>query len=239
MTSMRLQKYLATAGICSRRQGEKYITDGRVSVNGKVITELGTRVETKKDKVEIDGQAVTLNQEPVYIALNKPKGYVSSCKQKNDKTVVDLVDVPQRVYPIGRLDKDSTGLLILTNDGRLHHRLSHPSFNHEKEYEVGVAHPITDGALKRMEKGLPLMGTKTRPAETIRISSKRFRITLKEGKNRQIRRMTKKVGSTVKSLRRIRISNITLDGLDEGQWRFLTEAEKRNILQALDTKTGE
>ena len=236
---MRLQKYLSTAGVCSRRQGEKYMQEGRVSVNGYRVTELGARVDPETDLVEVDGKLIALNQKPVYIALNKPKGYIASCKQQKDKTVLDLINIPQRIYPIGRLDKDSTGLLILTNDGRVHHRLLHPSFDHEKEYEVTVDGTITNGALKKMESGIILMGKKTRPAKIIRIASNRFRIILKEGKNRQIRRMVRKVGSTVVDLKRIRFSNITLSGINDGQWRFLTEAEENDILQSLEPKPGE
>ena len=239
MTSMRLQKYLSTAGVCSRRQGEKYMLEGRIRVNGKRVTELGTRVDPKTDQIEVDGKAVALNQKTLYIALNKPKGYIASCKQQKDKTVLDLINIPQRIYPIGRLDKDSTGLLILTNDGGVHHRLLHPSFDHEKEYEVTVERDITNGALKKMESGIILMGKKTRPAIIKRIAPNRFRIILKEGKNRQIRRMVRKVGSTVVDLKRIRFSNITLSGINDGQWRFLTETEEKDILQSLEPKIGE
>ncbi|MEA1946053.1 MAG: pseudouridine synthase, partial [Thermodesulfobacteriota bacterium] len=144
-----------------------------------------------------------------------------------------LVVIPERIYPVGRLDKDSTGLLLLTNDGRLHHRLSHPSFDHEKEYEVTVASHITDGALRSLEKGLPVMGTKTRPAKIKRLSSKRFRIVLKEGRNRQIRRMVGKVGGRVIGLKRIRISNIKLGRLSEGSWRYLGKKEKEGLLSNL------
>jgi 23S rRNA pseudouridine2605 synthase/23S rRNA pseudouridine2604 synthase len=144
---------------------------------------------------------------------------------------MDLVDIPQRVYPIGRLDKDSTGLLLLTNDGSLHHQLSHPSFDHEKEYDVSVGQPITDGALRKLAAGLPLMGTKTRPARVRRISAKRFRIVLQEGKNRQIRRMVRKVGNQVTRLKRVRIGDIQLGRLALGSWRHLTEKEKQDLLK--------
>jgi 23S rRNA pseudouridine2605 synthase/23S rRNA pseudouridine2604 synthase len=165
----------------------------------------------------------------LYIALHKPVGYVTSCRHPGEKIVLDLVDVAQRVYPVGRLDKDSTGLLLLTNDGRLHHRLSHPSFNHEKEYDVTVAKPITDGALQKMAAGLPMMERKTRPARVQRITSRRFRITLKEGKNRQVRRMVRKVGNRVTLLKRIRIAGIELGNLPPGKWRHLSETEKGEI----------
>ena len=231
---MRLQKYLSEAGVCSRRKGEEYIKAGLVRVNSRIVTELGTKVDPEKDRVEFDGKIIALTSEPIYIALNKPKGYVTSCSHPGEKIVLDFIDIPQRIYPIGRLDKDSTGLLILTNDGTLHHRLSHPSFDHEKEYDVTVSRPITDGSLRNIAKGLPMMGTKTRPTEIQRISSRRFRIVLKEGRNRQIRRMVRKVGNHVIQLKRIRISKIKLGSLAEGNWRNLTEKEKPELLTRLN-----
>ena len=229
MSLIRLQKFLSQAGVCSRRKGEEYIKAGLVCVNNTVVTELGTKIDSVNDRVEFKGKIVTLENNFVYIALNKPKGYVTSCSQPGEKIVLDLIDIPQRVYPIGRLDKDSTGLLILTNDGNLHHRLLHPSFDHEKEYDVTVSSPITDGALKNIAGGLPMMGTKTRPAEIIRLSPRRFRIVLKEGKNRQIRRIVRKVGNHVTQLKRLRISNIELDKLKKGTWRYLTEKEIKDL----------
>ena len=230
---MRLQKFLASAGVCSRRKGERIIKEGRVKVNGVSVSELGSKVDSDKDFVELDGQPVSVKFKPIYIALNKPKGYVSSCYQKNQKTVTDLVDIPERVYPVGRLDKNSTGLLLLTNDGHLHYRLSHPSFNHEKEYEVTVAKPLLEGALRKLAQGLPLMGTKTRPARVKRISSQCFLIVLQEGKNRQIRRMLRKVGNQVTDLKRIRIANIKLGSLPAGRWRYIVKREKDQLLKML------
>ncbi|MEA1948013.1 MAG: pseudouridine synthase [Thermodesulfobacteriota bacterium] len=232
---MRLQKFLSEAGICSRRKGEEYIRQGLVRVNGRIVTELGTKVDSEEDRVEFDGKVIALKSEPMYIVLNKPKGYVTSCSHPGEKIVLDLIDIPERVYPIGRLDKDSTGLLILTNDGSLHHRLSHPSFDHEKEYDVTVSKPITDGSLRNIASGLPMMGSKTRPAKIRRISSRRFRIILKEGRNRQIRRMVRKVGNRVKRLKRIRVSKVKLGRLAEGAWRNLTEKEKKELLTHLNS----
>ena len=233
MPLMRLQKYLSSAGFCSRRKGEEYIRDGLVKVNGIIVTELGTKVDPQNDRIEVNETLVKEGQKKVYIALNKPREYVTSCDHPGEKIVLDLVDIPERIYPVGRLDKDSTGLLLLTNDGRLHHRLSHPSFDHEKEYEVTVASHITDGALRSLEKGMPMMGTKTRPAKIKRLSSKRFRIVLKEGRNRQIRRMVGQVGGRVIGVKRIRISNIKLSKLSEGFWRYLGEKEKKDLLKTL------
>lgn len=224
-SQIRLQKYLSMAGICSRRHGETLIRDGKVRVNGRIITELGTRVDPLIDSIEIDGRPVLNRPARVYIALNKPRGYVTSCDQPGEKLVTDLVDVAERVYPVGRLDKDSTGLLLLTNDGPLHHRLSHPSFDHEKEYLVTLAAPISDSALEKMTQGMFLSGKRTRPAQVVRISLRRFRIILKEGRNRQIRRMVRKMGHEVRQLHRIRIAGIRLGNLEPGKWRFLDPGE--------------
>ena len=234
---MRLQKYLSSAGFCSRRMGEKLILSGLVKVNGIVITALGTKIDPEKDIVEVDGNRIEAKDALIYIALNKPKGYVTTCRREKNKIVLDLVDVPQRIYPVGRLDKDSSGLLLLTNDGRLHNILSHPSFDHEKEYEVTLKLPIADEALNKMREGLFLMGSKTRPAKISRISPKRFNITLKEGRNRQIRRMVEKVKNSVLELKRIRISDVNnLKNLKEGTWRYLTEKEQKALLKNINDK---
>ena len=230
---MRLQKFLSAAGVCSRRKGEEYIKAGRVAVNSQIVVELGAKVDPAVDLVQVDGNPVQSSQPLIYIALNKPRDYVTSCSHPGEKIVLDLVDIPRRVYPIGRLDKDSTGLLLLTNDGRLHHKLSHPSFDHEKEYDVTMTKPITDGALRKMAQGLPMMGTQTRPARVQRISARRFRIVLQEGKNRQVRRMVRKVGNKVTGLKRIRVANIKLGGLAPGAWRHLNDQEKRELLKIL------
>ena len=233
MSLIRLQKFLSEAGICSRRKGEEYIKAGFVRVNNNVVTELGEKVDPQKDRVEFKGKVVDVKSDPIYISLNKPKGYVTSSLQAGDKIVLDLIDIKERIYPIGRLDKDTRGLLILTNDGSLHHQLSHPSFDHEKEYDVTVVRSIPEGALRSIAKGMPMMGTKTRPAEIERITSRRFRIVLREGKNRQIRRMVRKVGNHVTRLKRVRVSNIKLGRLAEGTWRYLTEKEKKELLDSL------
>ena len=234
MPLMRLQKFLSAAGVCSRRKGEEYIKAGRVAVNNRIVVELGTKVDPAADLVQVDGNPVQSSSQPlIYIALNKPRGYVTSCSHPGEKIVLDLVDIPRRVYPIGRLDKDSTGLLLLTNDGRLHHQLSHPSFDHEKEYDVIVTKSISDGALRKMAAGLPMMETQTRPARVQRIAARRFRIVLQEGKNRQVRRMVRKVGNQVTGLQRIRVANIKLGCLASGTWRHLNDKEQRELLKIL------
>ena len=230
---IRLQKFLSAAGFCSRRHGEELIVSGRVKVNGVVVKELGTKIDPENDIVEVGGNRIETKKDLIYIALNKPKGYVTTCSRERDKIVLDLVDIPERVYPIGRLDKDSSGLLLLTNDGRLHNMLSHPSFDHEKEYDVLVSRPVPDEALGKMAAGIHLLGSRTRTAQVKRISPVRFRIVLKEGRNRQIRRMVEEVGNRVKELKRIRISNVKLGTLKEGCWRYLSEKEKKELLKNL------
>jgi len=229
MPLMRIQKFLSAAGVCSRRRGETFIKAGRVSLNGQVVVELGTKIDPGNDQLSVDGKPIKYEPSMLYIALNKPVEYVTSCHHPGEKIVLDLVDIAQRVYPIGRLDKDTTGLLLLTNDGWLHHKLSHPSFSHEKEYDVTVAKPISDGALQKLAAGLPMMESKTRPAKVQRIASRRFCIILKEGKNRQVRRMVRKVGNQVTRLKRIRVAGIKLGQLPTGKWRHLTEKEKEEI----------
>jgi 23S rRNA pseudouridine2605 synthase/23S rRNA pseudouridine2604 synthase len=230
---MRLQKFLSSAGVCSRRQGEAMIRAGRVRVNGQAITTLGAKVDPRRDRVEVDGRRTTLPADRTYVALNKPRGYVTSCRHPGEMIVLDLVDLPERLFPVGRLDKDSSGLLILTNDGRLHHRLSHPSFDHEKEYDVTVAKPITDPALQRLAAGMPLLGSRTRPAEIRRLSGRRFRIVLREGKNRQIRRMLRKVGHRAVRLHRRRMATVKLGRLAAGKWRHLSRKEVGDLLKVL------
>ncbi|MBA4368795.1 MAG: rRNA pseudouridine synthase [Desulfobacterium sp.] len=226
---MRLQKFLSAAGVCSRRKGEEYIQAGKITVNGNVATQLGFKVDTNKDRIEFQGNLVTLAQKEVYIALHKPMGYVTSCNQKNQKIVLDLIGVKERVYPVGRLDKDSTGLLLLTNDGSLHQKLSHPSYNHEKEYDVSVELPISDKDLQRMSEGVSILGRKTRSAIVTRRSEKRLQIILKEGRNRQIRRMVEEIGNRVTKLKRVRIANISLGELKVGKWRYLTKNEIKTL----------
>ena len=231
MKPMRLQKFLSAAGVCSRRKGETFILDGRVTVNGERITALGTRVDPDTDKVLVDGRPAVLKADHVYIVLNKPEGYVTSCDHPGEKIVLDLIDLETRLFPVGRLDKESTGLLLLTDDGRIHHRLSHPSFDHEKEYEVTVAKPLTEGVLKKLARGVTLRGKKTRTARVARVSAMRFRITLQEGRNRQIRRMVAKVGHQVRVLRRVRVAHIRLGKMKKGHWRHLSDTERERLLE--------
>lgn len=238
MAKVRLQKFLSDAGACSRRKGEAYILAGRVAVNGNAVTTLGTKVDPETDTVCLDGRPISGSEGEIYVMLNKPEGVVSSCSHRGEPVVTDLVDLPHRLFPVGRLDKQSTGLLLLTTDGRIHHRLSHPSYDHEKEYDVTVKWPIDDEALDLLQKGLPLSGVLTRPARVTRISRRRFRIVLKEGKNRQIRRMVQKVGNRVVHLDRIRVADLRLGRLARGSWRHLHAKERRQLLTRLGLSEG-
>jgi len=229
MKPMRLQKFLSAAGVCSRRKGETFILAGRVTVNGVRITALGTQVDPDKDRVLVDGRPTVLKADHIYIVLHKPEGYVTSCDHPGEKIVLDLVDLATRLFPVGRLDKESTGLLLLTDDGPIHHRLSHPSFDHEKEYAVTVAQPLTDGVLKKLARGVSLRGKKTRPSRVERVSARSFKITLQEGRNRQIRRMVAKIGHRVVALKRVRVAHIRLGGLKPGQWRYLSDSERKRL----------
>ncbi|MCD4744319.1 MAG: rRNA pseudouridine synthase [Desulfobacteraceae bacterium] len=226
---MRLQKFLANAGICSRRKAEEYISQGRVKVNNNIIVEPGIKVDPEKDIVFFDTDQVILNQtkENIYIALNKPVGFISSCSHshRKEKIILDLINVEERIYPVGRLDKDSEGLILLTNDGDLHNKLSHPSFDHEKEYDVKTYKIVFDDVVKKLEQGVFIDGEKTRKSKVTRLSKFRIKIVLKQGRNRQIRKMLENVGNRVKSLKRIRVANITLGKLKQGEWRYLTKKE--------------
>ncbi len=234
---MRLQKFLAHAGICSRRKAEGHILEGRVRLNGDVVTELGTQVVPGKDTVLFDGKTVKLpspEQGHTYIAVNKPKGVVTSCSQKNTKVILDVVPmdkIGKRVYPVGRLDKDSIGLVLLTDNGDLHNRLSHPSHDHEKEYLVFAVRPVSDQDLSAMAQGMVIDGKKTRRAKVRRVSENGFKIVLKQGLNRQIRKMVGKTGNQVTMLKRIRMANIRLGSLPPGKWRHLTEKEVKKLTQ--------
>lgn len=232
---MRLQKFLAHAGISSRRKAEIYIKEGRIKINGSIVLHPGTQVDPSTDKVLFDGKPVTGNdiEEKVYLVVNKPKDVITSCSHRDEKLIIDFVDVEQRVYPVGRLDKDSEGLVILTNDGDLHNQLSHPSFNHEKEYIVTCVQPVTDKGLNQMAKGMEIDGVITRKAKVKRLGPKKFNIILKQGLNRQIRKMVGKTGNKVERLLRVRMSNIRLNHLKPGHWRYLTPKEIKTLKSSL------
>ena len=221
---IRLNKYLKDQGYCSRREADKWIEEGMISLNGSVVTELGTKVDPDKDSISVNKEEVDKKEEEkIYIVLNKPWGYVTTMKATSveKKIVIDLVDCGIRVCPVGRLDKETTGMLLLTNDGELAYELTHPSFEHEKEYEIRVDRNMTEGQLEKLREGVSLFGSRTRKTIVEKISPNTFRIILTEGKNRQIRRICRKVGIQLMNLKRIRIGNLSMPNLKEGEWKVL------------------
>ena len=237
-TGERLQKVLAQRGYGSRRVSEELIAAGRVRVNGE-LARLGVRVEVDHDRVEVDGHLVSVKPGLVHYLLNKPAGVVTTAKDTHGRrTVVELVPAEPRVFPVGRLDADTEGLLLLTNDGDLAHQLTHPSFGVEKEYLAQVAHPLAPGALRRLRDGVDLEEGRTARAEASQPEPGLVRITIHEGRNRQVRRMLEAVGHPVERLVRVRIGPITDRRLPPGEWRHLTDEERRALeaaTTAIDT----
>ncbi|WP_342563749.1 23S rRNA pseudouridine(2604) synthase RluF [Paenibacillus sp. FSL R7-0345] len=224
---MRINKYISETGYCSRREADKLVESGRVTINGEPAV-LGSQAEAG-DVVLIDGKVLETGSQIVYIALNKPVGITSTTEAHIQGNIVDFVGHQERIFPIGRLDKDSEGLILLTNDGDIVNKILRAEGKHEKEYIVTVDRPVTSSFLAGMSSGVKILGGKTLPCEVTRISEREFRIVLTEGKNRQIRRMCSAFGYEVRSLRRIRIMNIRLGALKTGQWRDLTVQEKQEL----------
>ena len=224
----RLQKLIARAGICSRREAEKIISAGRVTVDGKIITEPGTKADPSKNKIRVDGKLLNFGAEKIYLLLNKPRGYVSTVKdERGRKTVLELLgeNFSERVYPVGRLDLNSEGLLILTNDGDLTNALIHPRFEIKKTYRAKISGEVTEEKLDKLRAGIELEDGLTAPAEIYLLEKNLVEVTIHEGRNRQVRRMFAAIGCDVKRLRRIKFAGLTLDGLKVGQFRELTASE--------------
>jgi 23S rRNA pseudouridine2604 synthase len=225
--SVNLNKYISNTGICSRREAEKWINEGVVTINDKP-TQLGNRV-FEGDLVKINGKPLNANPKTLYIAFNKPVGIVCTTDLKERKNIVNFINHPQRLFPIGRLDKPSQGLIFLTNDGDIVNKILRAGNNHEKEYFVSVRQPITLEFIQKMGSGLPILGTITKKCEVTKLSDYAFKIVLTQGLNRQIRRMCDYLNYEVTSLKRTRIMNVNLDGLKVGEWRELTEKEMLQI----------
>lgn len=237
--STNLNKYISSTGICSRREAEKLILEGRVSINGKE-TQLGNRV-FEGDVVEIDGAPLKAKPKTLYIALNKPIGIVCTTDSKEKNNIVKYVGHNQRLFPIGRLDKPSEGLIFLTNDGDIVNKILRAGNNHEKEYIVSVNKNITPDFIKRMSNGIPILGTVTKKCQVEKINNTTFKIILTQGLNRQIRRMCEYLNFEVTKLKRTRIMNVSLGNLKYGDWRELTpqELQEINQLVAASSKTEE
>ncbi len=228
MEKTRINKYLSEVGFCSRREADKMLEQGRITVNG-AVPEMGTKV-SEEDEILVDGISIRKKEEDhVYIALNKPVGIVCTTDTKRElNNIVEFVNHPKRIFPIGRLDKPSEGLILLTSDGDIVNKILRARNNHEKEYIVRVDKPITPQFLHKMRNGIPILGTVTNKCEVEQIDTLSFRIVLTQGLNRQIRRMCEYVGYEVKKLKRIRIMNIKLD-LPVGKWRDLTADEMKEL----------
>ena len=230
----RLNKFLADSGYCSRREADRLIEEGRVTVDGRTGV-LGDKILPGMT-VKVNGKALTGQGEKVYLLLNKPAGIVCTADSREPMNVVDYLDYPVRVYPVGRLDKDSEGLLLMTSDGDIVNRLLRAAGGHEKEYEVMVDRAVTPDFLEKMAAGVPILDTVTLPCKIRRTGEKSFNIILVQGLNRQIRRMCEALGYRVTYLRRIRIMNLRLGKMQPGQWRELTSGDLETLLRSL---TGE
>jgi 23S rRNA pseudouridine2604 synthase len=225
---MRLNKYISETGVCSRREADKWIEAGRVTCNG-VLAALGTKVSLG-DEIRVDGAIIGVKKSQIYIALNKPVGITCTTESHIEENIIDLVGHSERIFPIGRLDKDSEGLILLTNNGDIVNEILRSENNHEKEYIVTVDRSITDLALRMMAGGVKIMGEITKPCKVSRINEKTLRIILTQGLNRQIRRMCSALGYKAQRLQRVRIINIELGTLASGEWRDLTDAEVHGLL---------
>lgn len=237
LTGERLQRVLAARGVASRRASEDLITEGRVTVNGKVVTELGTRVDPKRAEIRVDGNIVR-EQRPRFIILNKPGGFITTVSDERDRrTVMDLVDVPERVYPVGRLDRDTQGLLLLTNEGDVANRVMHPRYKLTKEYHIITQTRPSDEQLQMLRDGILVEGRLVVPDECrlMRESSEGIiiRMVLHEGMYHVVRRMVEIVGIHMDRLRRVRVGPLTLTGIPSGAWRDLTPGELEQLYQAV------
>ena len=232
----RLNKFLSDSGYCSRREADRLIQEGRVKIDGRVGA-LGDRVLPGM-QVTCDGKRLSGDGKKVYIALNKPRGIVCTADPREPMNVVDYVGYPVRIYPVGRLDKDSEGLLLLTSDGEIVNRLLRAAGGHEKEYEVEVDKPLTREFMEKMMQGVEILDTVTLPCKLRRTGARSFNLVLVQGLNRQIRRMCEALGYTVQKLRRVRINCLKIGSLQPGQWRELSEKEVRDLMESIKGSSG-
>ncbi|MBI1807576.1 MAG: rRNA pseudouridine synthase [Ignavibacteria bacterium] len=235
---VRLNKFLSTAGIASRRKADELIEEGRIKVNGKVVTSLGTKIDPARDKVFFNEKQVVLLDEPVYIVFNKPKDCITTMSDERGRaTVMDYLRLKQRIFPIGRLDRNTTGVLLLTNDGDFANCLMHPKNEVKKAYKVGLDKPLTSSHAEQLANGIRLSDGKTEPAEVYSIpggKNKLIGIVIHEGKNRQVHRMFEALGYQVEKLDRVAYADITYEGLKRGGWRYLTKGEVRRLKEVVE-----
>lgn len=233
----RLNKYITEAGYCSRREADSYISQGRVTVNGREAV-LGDMV-SDTDTVEVDGERVGRRKKPpVYIVLNKPVGVTCTTERSDRTNIIDFIGYKERIFPVGRLDKDSEGLIILTSDGDIVNRILRAGNNNPKEYVVTVDKPVTEGFLDKMASGVHILGVTTKPCKVFRRNDTTFVIHLTQGLNRQIRRMCQALGYKVVKLKRVKVMNISLGNLETGRWRYLTPEETREMHALLAQSSG-
>ncbi len=225
---MRINKFLASSGICSRRQADELIKSGKVTINGKKAA-LGDQVEGTEN-IQANGKKVQRTDKKIYIAFHKPYGVICTTDPNATNNIIDYLKFPERIFPIGRLDVESSGLILLTNDGDIVNKISKAQNRFEKEYIVTVDNAVTPQALEKLAKGVVILGRKTLPAKVEKISPNQFSITIVQGMNRQIRRMCEALGYQVKILKRVRIKNVTLEGLTRGKWRHLLPDEVKELL---------
>ncbi len=226
---IRLNKYIASSGLCSRREADTLIESGKVNINGIVAVQ-GSKV-LDGDVVEVNGRKVTPEDDMVYIAFNKPLGITCTTDTRDPSNIIDYIGFDERIFPVGRLDKNSSGLILLTNDGSIVNKLLRAENGHEKEYLVTVNRPYDKNFIKSMESGVPVLGQLTLPCRIKPAGDRSFKIILHQGLNRQIRRMCEYLGYKVTKLKRIRFMNIMLGDLETGKWRYLTSAEKKELLK--------
>ncbi|KOO37363.1 pseudouridine synthase [Priestia koreensis] len=228
---MRINKYVSLTGFCSRRQTDRLIEEGRITINGR-ICEPGDEVEAS-DLVLIDHQPIPIKADPIYLLLNKPVGVTCTAAPHVQGNIMDFMNFPERIFPVGRLDKASQGLIIMTNDGDIVNRIMRSEHDHEKEYVVTLERPYDDEFLRKMGEGVAILGTITKPCKVTRVDEHTFTIVLTQGLNRQIRRMSKELGHKVMRLERIRIMNLHLDGLKDGEWREFSAEERKELFRLL------
>lgn len=230
MNEIRLNKYIASSGICSRRMADKLIDEKKVKVNNKIVMEKGTVVDKEKDVIKVNNKVIRIQEEKKYILMNKPVGYVTTSKEQfNRPCVLDIIAEKNRVYPVGRLDMYTSGLLILTNDGDITNKITHPKNHICKTYEVITKSNLSLEDMQKLESGVDIGGYVTMPAKVQKINENKYSITISEGKNRQVRKMFESVGNKVERLKRISIGKLTLDGIDVGKYKYISYEEIKKV----------
>lgn len=233
---IRLNKFLSDAGVCSRREADRLVEEGLITVNGE-LAYLGMKIDSKA-QIKVRGKDICQEKEKILLVFHKPAGIVCTAEKREKNNIIDFLNYPKRIYPIGRLDKDSTGLLLLTNDGELVNKIMRAGNYHEKEYIVTINKPVTEEFCKKMSNGVPILDTVTRKCKVWQTGEREFHIVLTQGLNRQIRRMCEALGCCVVTLKRIRIMNVKLGNLKEGTYRTISDAEYKELMRRLEDSSS-